>query len=271
VPRIRANGVELYYESLGEGRPIVFQAHDHTAWLFFQAPYFSQRYRVLTFDRRGTGRSSSPPGPWSIADLARDLAGFLDELALEAPIIAGSSLGGVIAAQFALDFPRRAAGFVIGHTAPYLDELGREWLEEQIRAVRERRLAIVAQPRSSRDEAAGPPTTDPAFAASEVGRLLASLGTGIGRTPNEAANVLEAFRSWDQRPRYAELARLDVPALVIVGEREPRTTIELAREWHSHIAGSEFVILPGAHHAAHREAPLAWNRAVDEFLARHRL
>src|SRR3989442_14220583 len=94
MPRVTVGpAVELYYESLGEGTPIVFQAHDHTPWLFFQAPVFSQRYRVLTYDRRGTGRSSSPSGDWTATDLARDLAGFLDALAIDRAIVAGSSLG----------------------------------------------------------------------------------------------------------------------------------------------------------------------------------
>src|SRR5436309_1154084 len=143
MPRVTVDGdVELYYESLGEGTPLVFQAHDHTPWLFLQAPVFSQRYRVLAYDRRGTGRSASPAGEWTAADLARDLAGFLDAL-------------------------------------------------------------------------------------------------GIAR--------------------------------VIVGEREPRSTIDGAREWASWIPGAEFLVLPGAHHAAPREAGPAWNAAVQAFLDRRGL
>jgi hypothetical protein len=68
MPRLTAGRVELYYESLGEGTPMVLQAHDHTPWLFGQAPVFSQRYRFLAYDRRGTGRSSSPRGDWTAAD-----------------------------------------------------------------------------------------------------------------------------------------------------------------------------------------------------------
>jgi len=49
-----AGAVELFYESLGEGTPMVLQAHDHTPWLFGQAPVFSQRYRFLTY-RNGLG------------------------------------------------------------------------------------------------------------------------------------------------------------------------------------------------------------------------
>src|ERR1700682_6347428 len=83
MPRVMAGRVELFCESLGEGTPMVLQAHDHTPWLFGQAPVFSQRYRFLTYDRRGTGRSASTPGDWTAADLANDLAALLDALGIE--------------------------------------------------------------------------------------------------------------------------------------------------------------------------------------------
>lgn len=167
MPRVTAGAVELYYESLGEGVPMVLQAHDHTPWLLAQAPVFSQRYRFLTYDRRGTGRSSSPAGEWSAADLASDLAAFLDALAIDRAIVGGSSLGGVVTAQFAVDHPGRALALVIGHTVPYLDAEGRRWLDAEIANAKAGRPAIVRQPAAGRDEGEGPPTTDPAFAASE--------------------------------------------------------------------------------------------------------
>ena len=266
-----AGDVELYYESLGEGAPMVLQAHDHTPWLFGQAPVFSQRYRFLTYDRRGTGRSASPPGNWSAADLANDLARLLDALGIERAIVGGASLGGVVTAQFAADHPGRALALVIGHTVPYLDPEGRAWLEDEIANARAGRPAIVRQPRSSVHEKEGPPTTDPAFAASAWGAMIASTGTGIGRNNEERAKAIAVLRDWDQRPRKADLARISVPTLVIVGENEPRTTIDGSREWASWIPGAEFVVIPGAHHAAPREAAPAWNRAVQSFLDRHGL
>lgn len=269
MPRAMARTVELYYESMGEGPPFVLQAHDHTPWLFFQAPVFSQRYRVLAYDRRGTGRSASPPGDWSAADLANDLARFLDALGIERAIVGGSSLGGVVTAQFAVDHPGRALALVIGHTAPYLDDIARKWLEDEITVARGGGAPIARQPRSSPNEAEGPPTTDPAFAASPLGKMVATTGTGLGRTPEDRARAIAVLRDWDQRPRKPDLAKIDAPALVIVGEREPRTTIEGAREWASWIPGAQFVVLPGAHHAAPREAAPAWNAVVQDFLDRH--
>jgi pimeloyl-ACP methyl ester carboxylesterase len=268
MPRVTVRGgIEVYYESLGEGAPLVFQAHDHTPWLFFQAPVFSQRYRVLTYDRRGTGRSSSPPGDWTAADLANDLAGFLDALEIERAIVAGSSLGGVVTAQFAVDHPGRALALVIGHTVPYLDDAGRGWVKQQVADALAGRPVIARQP-AGPGEPEGPPTTNPSFAASELGRMVAATGTGLGRTREDIARAIAVLSEWDQRPRRPDLAKIDAPTLVIVGEREPRSTVERAREWASWIPRAECVVLRGAHHAAPREAAPDWNAAVQAFLDR---
>ncbi len=101
MPRIDAGGLELFYESLGEGTPFILQAHDHTPWMFFQAPIFSQQYRFITFDRRGTGRSAAPDGEWSVADFARDVRALMDALRIEKAIVGGSGQGGSNTAQVA--------------------------------------------------------------------------------------------------------------------------------------------------------------------------
>jgi pimeloyl-ACP methyl ester carboxylesterase len=268
VPRVDADGVELFYESLGEGTPFVLQAHDHSPWLVFQAPYFAQFYRVITFDRRGTGRSASPPGAWSMADFARDLRALLDALGIDRAIIGGSSLGGIVAAQFGVDYPERALALIVGHTVPYLWELGREWIRD---LMQDARPSLGPQPRSFEWESVGPPTTNPVFAASPMGQLVASLGTGLGRTREDVLAMHEAMLGWDQRPRYPELERLGLPSLILVGANEPQKTLELAYEWHQHLRGSEFVVLRDSYHAAPRENALVWNQTVHAFLKRHDL
>ena len=268
MPRVIANGVELFYESLGEGTPLVLHGHDHTPWLFFQAPVFSQTYRFITFDRRGTGRSASPPGEWTVADFANDIAGLLDALEIEQAIVGGSSLGGIVTAQFAVDYPDRLRAMIVGHTTPYFWPLAREWVEELMGGAQP---TLGAQPRSYDWEPEGPPTTNPVFAASPIGKLMASVGTGLGRDAESVRKMHRALLQWDQRPGYPELHALRVPALFIAGANEPQRTLELIVEWQQQVPDSELAILRDCYHAAHRENAPLWNAAVQSFLARHEL
>jgi pimeloyl-ACP methyl ester carboxylesterase len=64
MPRVNAGGVNLYYERIGEGIPLILHGHNHLWYMPFQVPYFSQFYDVIVHDRRGTGKSDDPPGAW---------------------------------------------------------------------------------------------------------------------------------------------------------------------------------------------------------------
>jgi pimeloyl-ACP methyl ester carboxylesterase len=270
MPVANAGGLKLYYESVGEGTPLVLHGHGHLGWMPFQVPYFSQFYRVIVFDRRGTGRSDDPPGPWTPSDLARDVRNLLDALGLERAIVGGNSLGGVVSSQFGLDYPERALALIVGQTVPYLWPLGAAWLAEQLELAERGEPVVVFQPRSYEWEEQGPPTIVAGFETTPVGRYLATLDRGLG--DGEAlGKMLKVLDGWDQRPRYPELQRLDVPALVIVGGNEPQKTIELAHEWSRQFMKGEFVILPNTHHAAAVENPIGWNRAVHGFLRRQGL
>ena len=269
MPYISANGIKLSYERAGEGTPLILHAHHHNKYMPFQLPYFSQFYDGIVPDRRGTGRSDEPPGPWSAADLAADLKGLMDALGIEKAIVGGNSLGGVVSAQFGLDYPERTHALIVGHTVPYLWPLGEAWLAHQIEAVRGHKPVIVNQPRSYEWEEDGPPTLDPAFLASMPGQFIATLSKGIGGTVDGAIASLGVLQQWDQRPRYPEHRALDVPVLVIVGGNEPQKTIELSHEWSQQFKRADFVILPNTHHDAGNENPLAWNAAVHGFLQRN--
>ncbi len=270
MPYANAAGIRLYYESVGEGTPFILHAHEFIRWMPFQVPYFSQFYRVIVFDRRGTGRSDDPPGPWSAADLAADICNLQDELGIERAIVGGNSLGGVVSAQFGLDYPNRAVALVIGHTVPYLWPLCRVWLDEQVELARRGEPVILRQPRSYDWEEEGPPTVAEGFESSRTGRYLATLNRSLGDR-EATVKMLRVLSEWDQRPRYPEMQRLDIPVLVIVGGNEPQKTIELSYEWHNEFKQAEYVILPNTHHGAAVENPTGWNQAVHGFLRRHGL
>jgi pimeloyl-ACP methyl ester carboxylesterase len=192
----------------------------------------------------------------------------MDDLGIDKAIVGGISLGGVVSSQFGLDYPDRALALIVGGTVPRLWPLGEVWLDQQIAAAKGNAPVIVNQPRSYAWEDDGPPTQAPGFGETPYGQYLATLNARLG-TQESLVKMLHVLKGWDQSPRYPELQRLDVPALVIVGGNEPQKTIELSYEWSQQFKRGEFVILPNTHHGAGRENPIGWNAAVHAFLRRH--
>jgi len=80
---VHANGQKLYFEVHGEGPPLVLVmgiGYDATLWTLAQVPALSQMFQVVIFDNRDAGRSSNATGPYTIADMADDVAALMDAL-----------------------------------------------------------------------------------------------------------------------------------------------------------------------------------------------
>jgi 3-oxoadipate enol-lactonase len=101
VPRVRANGVDLYYERDGGGRPLLWLngsgSSIREAGLLLGP--FRERMEVLVHDQRGLGESEVPPGPYSMADYAADALALLDAVGWETAAVAGISFGGMVAPE----------------------------------------------------------------------------------------------------------------------------------------------------------------------------
>ena len=120
MPTTKANGIEIYYETHGEGPPLLLimgLGANATAW-WRQIPAFAERHRVIAFDNRGAGRSEKPAGPYNIPQLADDAAALMDVLGIGSSHVFGMSLGGMIAQEYALRHPHRVQALVLGGTTP---------------------------------------------------------------------------------------------------------------------------------------------------------
>jgi 3-oxoadipate enol-lactonase len=124
MPSITVNDVDLYYELTGpHGAPVVAFSNSIGTTLEMwdaQAEALSPHYRCLRYDTRGHGRSAVADHPTHIADLADDLAGLLDAVAVPKAHIVGLSLGGMTAQAFALRHPDRTKSLTLMATAAYL-------------------------------------------------------------------------------------------------------------------------------------------------------
>ena len=136
--KAKVNGIELAYERLGTGTPLVLlhgYPLDHTIWEPI-VPLLEKDFDMILPDLRGFGGSAASPTPYLLNDLADDIARLLDQLGIKKAVIAGHSMGGYVALAFAHSHPERtlALGLVSSQAAADAPECkaGRFQLAERV-------------------------------------------------------------------------------------------------------------------------------------------
>lgn len=274
MPKAKVNGITLYYEVSGDedAFPIVWHGHGHKTWAWQQL-YFSEYYYVITYDRRGTGMSDNPPGPWNKLDLINDVLGLLDYLGVEKTIMGGSSLGAGMSLNFAMKHLDRVAAIILnaGAGCGIMDiPVLAEWYE----GLNSGRITLRTQPKSGWWQQEYNLTTNPAIEESRHGgyylKLLAEAGK---RTPKDAYHKMLNMVSYPIRDKLDRLKEVGeaIPVLQMMGGHECQGEILAGYELHKHIPNSEFILNPECWHAAPREHPEHFNWIVHEWLKRHGL
>ncbi len=278
MPHTYTNGIVTFYEDAcppGPGPfPAVVLIHGHSAdlrmWQYQVAALLDAGFRVVSYDVRGHGRSMAPPSGYTWEHYAADLGDLLDRLNVEGPAtetlsvdaahIVGLSMGGGIALQFALDFPRRVLSLTLVDSAlpgfTYSAEFTAQ-VEELVQAVR----------------AEGP---RPAF---ERLWLPHPLFDGLRRHPDRFAFLREmvlAYSAADYRegaipPGYApdvadRLGDVAAPVLVVAGEDDIPDFRLIAELLADNLPNARQLVLPDCGHLPPLEDPDAFNAALISFL-----
>jgi 3-oxoadipate enol-lactonase len=252
MPTAAINGIELYYESYGEGPAIVF-AHgrggNHFSW-FQQLAAFQREYRCIVFDHRGWGLTSDVPGGPGTAAFVDDLAALLDHLEIDRAFLVSQSMGGITNLGFALRHPERVAGLVLGDTTGGIGDPSVVDL-----------LKDVHPPEDSLRRA-----LSAGFIREHSNRVVLFRQIGALNPAMPISVVSGLFRN-PTGPQAANLAAFDVPTLLVVGEEDLIFPVHVMQAAQQLIPNSRLEIVPGAAHSTHFEQPAAFNGLVREFFA----
>lgn len=264
MPRIEANGIQIYYELHGADDAEVLVLSNgvlmSTASWAFQTPTLSRHYRLLLYDCRGMWQSDHPPGPYSMALHADDLAGLLDALRIERAHIGGTSYGAEIGLVFALRYPARTRSLIVTSAVSQVDPLLQGMIDIWLAAAQAHNPEMLFQ-------VVYPLTFSEPWIASNQAMLDAARERYKSLDMDAFGALLVSFSEMDVT---ADLPKIGAPTLVVVGEDDllkPRRYSEiLARE----IPDAELAIIPHAGHAALWEQADVFNTLILGFLAKHR-
>lgn len=266
MPTIHANGIDIYTEVHGEGRPLVLiSGLGYGLWEWHRMlPGLAEHLQVIVYDNRGAGQTDKPPGPYNVHMMAADLAGLLDELEVGPAAVLGHSMGGFIAQQLALSRPELVSHLILASTnfggpnhIPVTPEALTAMLDRSgdPRDVLVRGITIAAAP--------GFPDAQPDVLEEIVAYRLtgpvapaeyqAQMGVGLGLATAEAA-----FEG--------KLHQITQPALILFGEHDRVVPVGNAELLKRELVNGRVVILPDAGHIFPLETPEAANQAVLQFL-----
>jgi pimeloyl-ACP methyl ester carboxylesterase/quercetin dioxygenase-like cupin family protein len=255
-------GAELFVDVEGEGTPLVL-VHGlglQSALWNRLCDVLGDGYQVVRVNLRGSPRSREhEPGELTLARWASDLAGVVDDLGLDRPIVIGHSLGGAVALRFALDRPYTPRALVLMCTEADLGNLAPRMLASAERIEGEGLEAWLA----------GPWVANPPFSAGSLERdpsMLAEYRDML--IENEARDYVRQCRAIASAEGLS--ARLDeviAPTLVIVGSEDDRTLPEHGRALAAGILRGRVVELEGSGHTVPMEVPETAVQAIESFLA----
>jgi 3-oxoadipate enol-lactonase len=263
MPAVQANGIHLHYDREGSGEPLVllpYLAADRACYTF-QAGDYARHFTCYSLDLRGCGDSDKPAGPYSVEQLADDVAAFMQAAGLERAHVAGGSLGAAVGMWLAAKHPERVKSLALhsawGKTDEFLRAVLQSWqcLAKMLNDVAETVVMGVLPWYLSHDLY----TAQPDF--------VASLTDFVRSRP---AQPVEAFLAASDallaHDAEAQLHRIQAPTQITFGRNDRLTSQRIAERLAGGIPTNEVVIFDGCAHAPMYECAEEFNRRTLAFL-----
>ena len=254
---VHVDGLEVAYRRAGEGPPLVLvhgAAGDGRYWRG-QLDSLSDAFTVVAWDEPGAGASSDLPTGFGLAEYADALAAVIAHLGLGPAHVAGLSWGGTVALELYRRHPERVASLVLVDTyAGWEGSLPAEEVAARLQGVRE---MLTAAPEDFDPTFPGLFARDP---EPDVAALLAE--TGADLRPASLEHQLELMAQADLND---VLPTITVPTLLLWGEHDARSPLDVARAFERAIPRAQLHVIPGAGHMSNLEAPYEFDAAIRRF------
>ncbi len=267
MPRIKAGDVTLNYEERGQGPAFLFipgLVGLLNAWEF-QLAEFSKRYRCIAFDHRGAGDSDKPEdataASYSTQAIARDAIGLLDALGVDKAHVAGTSTGGCVLQNLAIDYADRLRCCIFSNT----------WIkaDEYINRVQMTRKRIALSHGPEEYVKVSSLFTNGAMQFRYDLDKVMELERRALKTVAPVEVLAARLDMTMAHDRTAELHKIKNPSL-IVGTRDDATVPSYQSEdLHKAVKGSKLVIVEEGGHYSYRRHWQEWNKIADAFLREH--
>ena len=256
---VENQGARIYWDEQGEGAPILLiMGLGYPCCMWHRTrPVLAERYRTIAFDNRGIGNSDVPAGPYPIPLMACDAAAVLNASGVESAHVFGVSMGGMIAQEFALQYPKRVRSLILGSTAA-----GGSTAVRAEQGAIQMLMAREAMTPEQALEAPVPFIYDPATPRERIDQDLSLRRPWLPRPEGYLAQ-LQGIIAWESHSRLGDI---NTPALVIHGESDrlvPPENGELIRE---RIPGAKLVMIPHASHLFLTDQTEIAHRVILEFL-----
>jgi 3-oxoadipate enol-lactonase len=255
----QAAGARIAWERRGTGAPLLLiHGLGYARWGWEPvADVLAEQHGVVLFDNRGIGESEAPPGPYSVEELACDAVAVLDTADVEKAHVLGTSLGGMVALQLALERPTRVDRLVLACTTP--GGSGAAPMPEQTVRLMAEAPTLPADVALRRFvENAFGPNRDAALVDRIMEHRLATAQSQAAWMSQAAAGA--SFDVWER------VGDVRAPTLVLTGDADnvvdPRNSELLAQQ----IPGARLEVFEGAGHLFFWEHPRRFVDVVTEFL-----
>jgi len=230
----QVNGLNMYYEEYGSGRPLVL-IHGGSATSQSWQPFistFASHFKVITPDSRAHGKTDNPLGELSYRLMADDMAAFIQNLELDKPLVFGYSDGGQIALELGMRYPQLVGALVIGAAFYKFSELYTNWLKsifEEPGVVNIDKLQQVVPELIEYWKAAHVRPDDPDYWLTMLKQVSIMWWTPLDYTEEDFQKFTE-------------------PALIFQGDRDEMIELDQAVAMYRLIPNAELAVMPNATH-----------------------